>query len=142
MKMKQRGFTLIELMIVVSIIGVLAAIAVPVYQRYVIRSQISEGLALSAGAKTSVSEYFMAHGDWPSDNSEAGLADMDDIVGNYTKHVEVNDNVIEIMYGHQANQTILDETVVLIAADNSGSVAWTCASGGVIEPRHLPAACR
>ncbi len=66
MKKDQQGFTLIELMIVVAIIGILAAIAIPAYQDYTIRAQISEGLTLSAGAKTAVSEYFMDRGVWPT----------------------------------------------------------------------------
>ena len=72
----QKGFTLIELMIVVAIIGVLAAIAIPAYQDYTIRAQVSEGLTLASGAKAAVSEYYMNHGAWPTDNAVAGLADQ------------------------------------------------------------------
>ncbi len=75
MQKKQQGFTLIELMIVVTIIGTLAALAIPAYQDYTIRAQVGEGLTLSAGAKTAVSEYYMDRGAWPTKNKDAGLAD-------------------------------------------------------------------
>ncbi len=142
MRNEQQGFTLIELMIVVAIIGILAAIAIPSYQDYTIRAQISEGLTLSAGAKAAVSEYFMDRGAWPTDNDAAGLADKHDIIGNYTEHVEVEDNVIEIKYGYDAHAVIFDERITITAVNNSGSISWTCASAGVIQSKHLPAACR
>ena len=142
MQKEQQGFTLIELMIVVAIIGILAAIAIPAYQDYTIRAQISEGLTLSSGAKVAMSEYLMNHGAWPADNTTAGLADRHDIIGNYTEHVDVQNNVIEIKYGYDAHAKIMDEKIELTAVDNAGSISWTCASAGVIPPRHLPAACR
>ena len=142
MQKEQQGFTLIELMIVVAIIGILAAIAIPAYQDYTIRAQISEGLTLSAGAKSAVSEYYVERGAWPTDNDEAGLADKHDIIGKYTEHVDVEDNVIEIKFGYDAHATIMDEKIELTAVDNAGSISWTCASAGTIQANHLPAACR
>lgn len=140
--MKQHGFTLIELMIVVAIIGVLAAIAIPAYQRYIIRAQVSEGLAVASGAKAAVSDYCMNYGTWPSDNNEAGLADEDDIEGRYVEQVEVENNVIEIEFGNEAHPIIDDEKITLTAVDNAGSLIWTCASAGTVQARHLPDACR
>lgn len=142
MKKRQYAFTLIELMIVVAIIGILAAIAIPAYQDYTIRAQISEGLTLSAGAKAAVGEFYMYRGDWPADNEAAGLADKEDIVGKYTKEVEVEDNVIEIKFGNDAHSAIFDETIKLTAVNNSGSIGWICASDGNIQAKHLPSACR
>ncbi len=142
MKKEQQGFTLIELMIVVAIIGILAAIAIPAYQNYIIRAQISEGLTLSAGAKSAVSEYYVEHGVWPVDNDVAGLADKHDIIGNYTEHISVGDNVIEIKFGYDAHAKIMDGKIELTAVNNDGSISWTCASAGVIQDNHLPAACR
>ncbi len=138
----QQGFTLIELMIVVAIIGILAAIAIPAYQDYTIRAQVSEGLVLAAGAKTAVSEYYMERGDWPTENDAAGLADKHDIIGKYVEHIDVEDNVIEIKFGYDAHMTIFDQKIVLTAVDNAGSVSWTCTSEGFIQANHLPAACR
>jgi type IV pilus assembly protein PilA len=141
--MKQEtGFTLIELMIVVAIIGILVAVAIPMYQRYTIRSQVAEGLSLSAGAKNAVGAFYMNHGTWPTDNNEAGLATETEIAGQYTAQVAVVDNVIQIQYGVEAHSQISGEVLTLTAFDNSGSVSWTCASAGVIEDRHLPDACR
>ena len=138
----RQGFTLIEVMIVVAIIGILASIAGAAYRNYIIRSQISEGLTLAAGAKAAVSEYFMDRGTWPTDNNDAGLADEHDIIGNYTEHVSVTNNVIEIKYGYDSHPAIFDQKIEFTAVDNGGSVSWTCASAGVIPPEHLPGACR
>ena len=142
---KQQGFTLIELMIVVAIIGILAAIAIPAYQDYTIRAQVSEGLNLAAGAKAAVSEFQMDSGAWPDDNTEAGLADNDtDINGSYVTSVGVVSNVITVTYGgtQPAHSVIAGETITLTGTVNAGSVQWDCASGGTIEPKHLPKACR
>jgi len=142
MKKIQKGFTLIELMIVVAIIGILAAIAIPAYRDYIIRAQISEGLTLATRAKTSVSEYYMESGAWPKNNAEAGLADKHDIKGSYTEHMSVKDNVIEVKFGYDSNLAIFDEKIELTAMIRAGSVEWTCASAGTIETSHLPAVCR
>ncbi len=138
----QQGFTLIELMIVVAIIGILAAVAVPMYLDYSVRSQISEGLNLVEGAKTAVSEFYQEHGAFPADNTEAALAAPGGIQGKYVSSVTVNNFVITVQFGNDANAQISGDTVTLSAADNQGSLIWTCASGGAIQAKHLPAACR
>ncbi len=142
---KQQGFTLIELMIVVAIIGILAAIAIPAYQDYTIRAQVSEGLNLSGGAKAAVTEYFQDRGTMPTDNALAGLADAGDIQGKYVIEVEVTSGVIAVEYGNSAHAIIDGQHLELRPNTGSaGSVQWDCqsASGPEIENKHLPAACR
>lgn len=129
-------------MIVVSIIGTLVAIAIPSYQDYTVRAQISEGLTLSAGTKAAMSEYFMSHGAWARNNLTAGVADKNEIFGKYTKSVDVDDNVIEIIYGNNAHALIANKIIHLTAVENDGSIEWICASPGEIPPKHLPATCR
>ena len=142
MKTSARGFTLVELMVVVAIIGTLAAIAVPAYQDYTIRAQISEGLNLASASQAAVEEYYSERGDWPKNNDDAGLPDKKDIMGKYTKEVAVKDDVIEIEYENDAHLAIQNRKVMLIATDNEGSISWTCESDGNIEDNRLPAACR
>jgi len=141
---KQQGFTLIELMIVVAIIGILAAIAIPAYQDYTIRAQVSEGLNLSGGAKAAVTEYFQDRGALPGNNSVAGVAQPNQILGKYVVSVTVNAGVIEVVYGNQAH-TVIGGSQLLLQPDTTaaGSVQWTCITGApVIANKHLPAACR
>ena len=140
---KQQGFTLIELMIVVAIIGILAAIAIPAYQDYTIRAQVSEGLNLSGGAKAAVTEYFQDRGTMPSNNATAGLAGATDIQGKYVESVTVGANgVITVDYGKSAHAVIQPNSIRMTPdTSSSGSVQWNCDSAA-IENKHLPAACR
>jgi len=141
---KQQGFTLIELMIVVAIIGILAAIAIPAYQDYTIRAQVSEGLNLSGGAKAAVTEFFQDRGVMPTGNTEAGLALAGEIQGKYVLSVSVGnlDGIITVTYGNSAHTTIATFAITMTADTTSaGSVQWLCAGAG-IAPKHLPAACR
>jgi len=146
MKKIQQGFTLIELMIVVAIIGILAAIAIPAYQDYTIRAQVSEGLNLAGSAKVAVTEYFQDKGVYPPSHTEAGLADPGDIQGKYVESVTVtaDTGVITVEYGNDAHNTIQPQNLVLTpdGVTTPGSVQWDCSAGGSVAAKHRPAACR
>ncbi|HFA3215352.1 TPA: pilin, partial [Neisseria gonorrhoeae] len=91
----QKGFTLIELMIVIAIVGILAAVALPAYQDYTARAQVSEAILLAEGQKSAVTEYYLNNGEWPKDNASAGVASTPtDIKGKYVQKVEVNNGVV------------------------------------------------
>jgi type IV pilus assembly protein PilA len=139
---KQQGFTLIELMIVVAIIGILAAIAIPAYQDYTIRAQVSEGLNLSGGAKTAVTEYYQDQGAFPADNTAAGVEAAGNITGKYVTGVAIANGVISVTYGGDANANITGATLTMTPLDNAGSVSWACANGAGLQNKWLPAACR
>lgn len=138
--MKQLGFTLIELMIVVAIIAVLTAIALPAYQDYVARAQVGEGLSLSSGAKEAIATYYSDHGHFPPNNTAAGMADPTSVLGKYVSSVSVDGSgSIAVVFASSASNKIAGQTLTLQATDRSGSVSWTC---GGLDPRYLPTSCR
>lgn len=143
MKNMQKGFTLIELMIVVAIIGILAAIALPAYQDYTARSQMSEAMTLASGAKGSVTEFYSDRGDWPTGNESAGLADATDITGKYVDEVEVSDGVITAtMKTSGVAAGISGAELILSPITHSGSIEWKCKRDSGTEAKYYPAACR
>ncbi len=128
MKKVQQGFTLIELMIVVAIIGILAAIAIPAYQDYTIRSQVSEGLNLAAAAKTAIAETVLVTGVAPANRDEAGMSpNATDTEGSYVTSVDVTQGTITVTYGNSANTIIAGQTLGLQPFQTTDqSVAWLC----------------
>jgi len=161
----QQGFTLIELMIVVAIIGILAAIAIPAYQDYTIRAQVTEGMNLAAAAKAAVAEDFLNEGVPPLDRTDAGMSpNATDTTGKYVLSVGVAKGVISVIYGAEANKQILNKTLTLTPYESTDlSVAWRCGTAGVpngtnplgtaagaatayvaptVIDRYLPSACR
>jgi type IV pilus assembly protein PilA len=142
---KVQGFTLIELMIVVAIIAILAAIALPAYQDYVVRSQVSEGSVLADGAKTAVAEFYSNKGRLPPNNSSAGLALAASIKGNYVTSLTITNgaSTIDAVYGNQANTLISGSHLVFSASTLPGSVEWHCSvAATTVKPKYLPTICR
>ncbi len=160
--MKHKGFTLIELMIVVAIIGILAAVAIPQYQNYVARAQVAEGLALASGAKTAIAEYRSTTGEWPADNAAAGLAaDPEDISGKYVKSLTVSEGCraipcwsggeverfgfgVLLLFKDTAHASIAGGTLSLEGKDEGGSISWLC-YGDLGDPNitdYLPSSCK
>jgi type IV pilus assembly protein PilA len=151
MKRMQQGFTLIELMIVVAIIGILAALAIPAYIDYTTRAQVSEGYELASGAKTAVAEYRNANGSMPDSNSSAGISTAVSIVGTYVTSVQIGTNgTILVTYKGSPPISRSDaglKTVVLDPTFRGGSVTWACGSaavakGGSMPTKYRPANCR
>ncbi|HFB7975502.1 TPA: pilin, partial [Neisseria gonorrhoeae] len=124
----QKGFTLIELMIVIAIVGILAAVALPAYQDYTARAQVSEAILLAEGQKSAVTEYYLNHGTWPSDNSAAGVASSpSDIKGKYVESVTVTNGVVTAkMLSSGVNKEIKGKRLSLWARREAGSVKWFC----------------
>ncbi|HEZ5207244.1 TPA: pilin [Neisseria meningitidis] len=155
----QKGFTLIELMIVIAIVGILAAVALPAYQDYTARAQVSEAILLAEGQKSAVTEYYLNHGEWPGNNTSAGVASASDIKGKYVQSVEVAKGVITAtMLSTGVNKEIQGKKLSLWAKRQAGSVKWFCgqpvtrdatnaddvtADGNdKIDTKHLPSTCR
>ncbi|HEZ7136525.1 TPA: pilin [Neisseria meningitidis] len=158
----QKGFTLIELMIVIAIVGILAAVALPAYQDYTARAQVSEAILLAEGQKSAVTEYYLNHGIWPANNSDAGVASSTDIKGKYVKEVTVANGVVTAtMASSNVNNEIKGKKLSLWAKRQNGSVKWFCgqpvtrantatdadvtAANGTdkkIDTKHLPSTCR
>lgn len=137
---KQHGFTLIELMIVVAIIAILAAIGLPAYQDYVARAQVAEGLSLSTSAKLAIATYYGDTGQFPANNQIAGLADAASINGRHVRSVNVdNTGLISVVFSGTASAKISGQTLTMNAHDTDGSLRWEC---GGIDPQYLPSSCR
>ncbi|HEZ6683217.1 TPA: pilin [Neisseria meningitidis] len=162
----QKGFTLIELMIVIAIVGILAAVALPAYQDYTARAQVSEAILLAEGQKSAVTEYYLNHGEWPKNNTSAGVASSaTDIKGKYVQSVTVANGVITAqMASSGVNKEIQGKKLSLWAKRQDGSVKWFCGqpvtranakatnndavtaapdnSNNGINTKHLPSTCR
>jgi type IV pilus assembly protein PilA len=146
----EAGFTLIELMIVVAIIAILAAIAIPAYQNYLIRAQVAEGFSLADGSKAAVVEFYTNYGRFPTTQASAGLPNDNQISGKYVSHVNATEQPGQILVhfddtgGQSANSAIAGLQLGLSAVTSSGSISWTCSNRGItgIAQEYLPTSCR
>ena len=143
MKKVQQGFTLIELMIVVAIIGILAAVAIPAYQDYTKRANVTEGLSLASAAKTSVTEFYNAKGYLPANNSSAGIAMNTSINGNAVTGVTIGAPAGLITIAYNA-KVIAGGTLVVSPITTVGGVRWTCKipAGSTVKAQWVPSSCR
>ena len=146
MKKVQQGFTLIELMIVVAIIGILAAIAIPAYQDYTVRAKLSEAIGALAAAKTSVSEYYISVGEMPIDQPASGVstaqvADGAVVTGLTYARVDTNSSTIQANLAATNLQGASNTAFLMRGAGTPNGVQWDCEANTTPE-KYLPAECR
>lgn len=158
MKAIQKGFTLIELMIVIAIVGILAVVALPAYQDYTARAQVSEAIVLAEGQKAAVAEYYATNGQFPTTNEQAGVAAAANITGKYVAKVEVGGSgiITATMKSSGVNSDIQNKTVALkpnvavatttgsSTGSSNGAFTWECGPGKdkPVDKKFLPATCR
>lgn len=145
---RQQGFTLIELMIVIAIVGILAAIALPAYQDYTVRARMSEALAIAAEAKTSISEYYASNGNLPTARASVGLSGINP--QSYAQSTSYLGTATEAIYTIQMKRDprlggMSGQNVRLKGTldPNTGTISWICGPVTNLElARYLPASCR
>ncbi|MBF0172222.1 MAG: pilin [Magnetococcales bacterium] len=140
-RMDQKGFTLIELMIVIAIIGILAAVAIPSYMDYTVRAKMSGPLSLASMAKSHVAEFYQANGSWPATNSLAGMSSSNAYTSPYVRRLAVATSQITILLTAIGNGAIATgSTIVFQGADAGGTIRWTCTTA--IADKYVPKECR
>jgi len=138
---RYKGFTLIELMIVVAIIGILASVAFPAYQNYAKRAKVAEALTLASAARTSVVEYYSTMGEWPANAESAGLPAV--ISSDYVRQLFISNGTIAVQLDTSLanNNALVSGVLLLRPVASGGSITWTCTSV-MVDTEILPARCR
>jgi type IV pilus assembly protein PilA len=157
--MRGRGFTLIELMIVVAIIGILAAIAIPAYQDYTIRAQVVEAFSLASELKGSIQDFRKERGRFPANNAEAGVPEPQYLIGNFITRIEVRAGVLTMQFGNNANLLLKDKLLSLqplvVIGSPASPMSWRCGLRSIpkgmeavgdnrtdLDRKFVPASCR
>jgi len=132
---QNRGFSLIELMVVIAIMGIMATMAVPSYQDRIVRAQVQEALKMSEAAQDSIGRYYRAHVRLPSSNAQAGLPPPDKYVGNFVSQLLVTDGAVHLSFGQRSNRHLSAKTLTLrpavVDAYPAVPIAWVCGQAGV-----------
>ena len=142
MKTLNKGFTLLELMAVIAVIGILLAIALPTYADYSARAKVTEGISLVGPAKTAVSEYRLSTSQWPSDDAAAGLPAPASITGHDVGSVALSGAGLITVTFASMDPALHAKTLVLTPSYGGGSMTWSCITGSTLEEQYLPADCR
>ena len=153
MRQSQRGFTLIELMIVVAIVGILASVAIPAYSDYTVRAKVTEGIAAAGAAKTSVADYYYASGALPTDNTQAGMATatgyatdiISEIIIGGGENTSVSNGTIVVRFEELGSSISKGDSIAFKPSVSNNSLQWDCSLSNVTQPlsaEYAPAECR